>query len=454
MATTLLQYWTDERGRLDAALAATQADAALAQADLQDARARQAAASQALSLHTAADEAARRALAAIPMPGDSEPLIAAIEAARAGQARARADAARAGQEAATAQAEGDRLDGQRAELQQQREAAERALQRAQAEHDTRQGWIDALQAGTLADDAAAALAEHEATARARVESEFPSHPTAARHFLKRVRARRATVPQSVALAVTVEAQARGATDGAAALARRGFETALAALAAAAGGPLVLVSQSAVLAQLAALPAPDPGAGRYPILSAAQRERLHDPARKSARESALAKLSAADEAAAEWRSAWQAYELALHTAMAAQPGLSRAALDAGPLLAERATLDTKTQARSDAYGALGSAETTLLETWFASVPDALWTALERLDDSLARLSALSTPVATLVNAVTSTEATLVSALEAEGQAQRSARAARQAAQRAAARLAAEQAGLPARSGTLGRSVVAV
>ncbi|MBQ0957490.1 hypothetical protein KAK06_00835 [Ideonella sp. 4Y11] len=455
MATTLLQYWTDERTWLDAALLSLQADAAQAQAALQDARSRLAAASQALSQHTAADEAARRALAAIAMPGDSEPLLAAIEAARAGQARARAAAAQASQDAAAAQAESDRQGAWRGVLQAERDVAHRAVQRAQADQDTRQQAIDALLAGTLATDAAQALTDHESTARARIEGEFPSHGTAAKHFLKRVRARRALAVQSAALTASAEATARSASDSAVALAQRGLDSALAALGmAAGGGAAVLAAQSAALAQLAALPAADPGAGRYPVLTAAQRERLHDPARKSARETALAKLTAADDASAQWRDALQAYELAWHAAMVAQPGASRAALDSGLLAAERSALDAKALARDNAISAISAAEQATLETWFASVPDTLWAALERLDEALARLGALTTPAATLVAAVSSAEATLVSALETEVQAHRAARATRQAALHAAARLAAEQGGLPARASSLARSVAPV
>lgn len=454
MATTLLQYWTDDRTWLDAALVSLQADAALAQAALQDARARLAAASDALSQHTAADEAARRALAAIPMPGDSEPLLAAIEAARAGQARSRAAAALASQDAAAAQAESDRLGVLRTALQAERDATQRAVQRAQTDEDARQQAIDALLAGTLAADAAQALADHESTARNRVEGEFPSHGTAAKHFLKRVRARRAMAVQSAALSASAESAARSASDSAVALARRGFDGAVAALSAAAGGTAVLAAQSAILAQLAALPAADPGAGRYPVLTTAQRERLHDPARKSAREAALAKLTAVDDASGEWRDAWQAYELALHAAMVAHPGASRAALDSGPLSAERGALDAKAQARANAISAISPAEQATLETWFASVPDTLWAALERLDESVARLGALGTPAATLVAAVSSAETALVSALDTAAQAHRAARAAQQAALHAAARLLAEQGGLPARSGTLARSVVPI
>jgi len=282
---------------------------------------------------------------------------------------------------------------------------------------------DALTTGSLARlaaDAAAALTGFGADARARVEGEFPASGTAAKDFLKRVRARRAIIEASATSAAGVETAAFTASHAALAQAQRAFDTALQAVSARFQAGSALAADVATLERLAALPVAVPPTS-FPVLTPWQHARLHDASRKSAREAALAKLKAVDDAQLALRSAQASYDQALHAAMQAEPDATPAQLDATTLSVQRAALDGKAADLEAARTAVDAGERASLQAWFAAVPDALWEALESLDSALARLTLLSGPpaAATLLADLDAAEAALASALSAARLTQRKA-----------------------------------
>lgn len=454
MATTLEQYWTDEVTRLSARLAAQTLDGADQRTALAALQAVQRAASDALRSQGLAVEAARRALGTIAMPSDGDPLLLALESALVDQADAQAAVAMTDQ---LAQAVGTELARQQAE--QAASAADlaeaqRALGAETRARAARQLQIDRLSSGDLAGlvaEATLLLGSFAADASDRVESEFPSSATNAKHFLKRVRARRALVDESLTAATAaVTAALTGSGVPALLLAQAAFDTAVAALRHATEAPPRLAADAVTLARLAALPAAAPPV--YPILSRWQHERLFDATRKAEREAALAKLTDVDTARSAVRMAQQSYELALTAALKAEPDKTRAELDASTLSAEVATVASKQADLNSARAALSPAELTVVKTWFAAVPERLWEELDKLDGALARLNRLIGPPtpADLVSALTAAEAALTSALTAERLAQRGQAGAAAALQREQGALMAERETAVGRSRALARS----
>lgn len=440
MATTLEQFWTDEVARLLSLRTALDAETTGRRGALQAAQATQLLASDSLRLHTAAVDAARQALAAIAMPADGDPLLVAMELARVAQADAQAALASADFAVQVAQAELKRMLATQATLDATLAEAQATLRGELVARAARQLMIERLTSGalsTLAADAALALSEFESDARARVEAEFPGSATNAKNFLKRARARRALVDDSLQAASAVEAAAEAAAVSPLAQAQRQFDSAVAALRDAADAAPRLDADGGTLARLAALPAPT--ASSRPIVSRWQFERLHDPSRKTARENALTKLTDVDAAMGTARAAQQAYDNALHAAIRAEPDKTRAELDATTLSAELATLTSKLGELQTARAALSADEVATVKAWFAAVPDRLWDELDKLDGALARLAALVGPPtpAERIDALVAAETALTAALAADRLARRGQAAAGVARQRAAAMLAAER-----------------
>ncbi|WP_300450138.1 hypothetical protein [Accumulibacter sp.] len=432
---TLTQYWTDEVSRLDTALRAEQAAVVTLGNALAAAQAAQR--SSADAARQAADDlaAARRELAAIPMPADGDPLLRRMEEALIGLATAN-DRLADGELAVQRRRAGLSAHQERAaELTGELDAARRALVQASQDAAERASMADALISGSLAGlaaDAAAALGSFGADARARVEGEFPASGTAEKDFLKRVRARRAIVEASVSSAAAVEAAAFTASHDAVGQAQRAFDAARRALAARFQAASALAADTATLERLAALPVALPPT-RFPILTPWQQARLHDAGRQSARESALVKLKAVDDAQLARRAAQASYDQALYAALKADPDATLVQLEATTLSAARAALDGKAADLASARAALDAGERSILQSWLAAVPDTLWEALDSLDGALARLTLLQGPPtsAALLAELDSAEAALAGALSAARLAQRKVAAASAAHWRASA-----------------------
>lgn len=416
MATTLKQYCTDEVARLTTRLASQRSDVTAQRTTLTASRALQVAASDAVRAQGDAVEAARRALAGIPMPADGDPLLVAMESALIGLAEAQASLASADLTVQVQAADLARQEAQQAALEAGLAEAQRQLDRETRETAARQKMADALTTGalaTLAADATAALGSFEADARARIEGEFPSSTTNAKNMLKRVRARRDLVQQSLQAAATVEAAAFNDDTSALAQAQRAFDSAAAAVRWAAEAAPRLEADRATLKRLAELPAAAPP-NSYPVTTRWQHDRLHDAGKKAARENALAKLTAVDDAVAAARTAQQAYDTGLHAAMKDQPDKTQAELDAAaPVAGLRTTLTTKIGAVATARAAMSQAELDLVKSWFACVPETLWDALDKLDTAAARLKVLAGPPtpATLLASLAAAETALAAALDA-------------------------------------------
>ena len=447
MATTLAQYWTDEVTRLSARLVTQRAEVAAQRATLLAAQAVKLSASDALRTQAAAVDAARKALAGIPMPADGDPLLAAMELALVALADAQAALASADFVAQAASAELKRQQAQESDLDAELAAAKATLVRETLALAARQAMIDKLTTGSLATlvaDATTVLAASETTARARVEGEFPSSATNAKNFLKRVRARRGIVEDSLKTAGVVEAAAYAADTSALAQAQRAFGAAADAVRVAAESAPQLDADKATLVRLAALPAAT--ATTFPIVTRWQHGRLHDASKKTARETALAKLTDVDAALIATRTAQQAYDTALHVAMKVEPDKTQAQLDATTLTTERGTLTTKLADLTTARGAMTVDELAAVSTWFAAVPEKLWEELDKLDIALARLTALVGPPtpADLITALTAAQTALTAALTADRLATRQQAAADAAHARAAGAQAAERETAPMRA----------
>ena len=225
---TRTQYWNDEVTRLNAALSAEQAAVATLRGTLTVAQTFQRAAADAVRSQGEALAAARKALAAIPMPADGDPLLVQMEEALAALAAARVGQANAEFEVQSLRADLAAGQERTGVLGSELVAARRALSQATQESAAHTVISDALTTGslaTLATEAAAALAADAADARDRVEGEFPSSVTAAEDFLKRVRARRAIVEASATAAADVESAAFNASHDDLAQAERAYDAA-------------------------------------------------------------------------------------------------------------------------------------------------------------------------------------------------------------------------------------
>ena len=414
MASTLKQYWTGEIARIAAERAAHLALVSAARAQTLAVQADQRSHADALQAAAKAVDEARQALARIAMPADGDPAIASFEAAIKAWRGARVTLAADELKLQQLRPELAREEDTLAALASQLAYAKAAQQAETAASLARQALVDRLSSGdlaTLAADATAALAASAAVAAARVESEFPTSGSAAKSFLQRVRARRGLVNDSAAAAAEVRGLAFVAAHAALVKAQADFDAARATVQACAVARPQLVADAAALAALAALPAPNPPV--YPILTRWEHELLFDPAQQAARETALANLTAADQAQATVRSAQTAYDTAMLAALKAAPDATVAELDATAVNAERGALNAKTALLVAARAGVSGADASLLASWFAAVPEGLWDALDRLDDASARLTALAGPPtpADRVSALGLAEAALATALAA-------------------------------------------
>ena len=455
---TLTQYWSDEVTRIGSALIAAQGELSLLRGAVLSAEATQRTTANLVRSNGDAVAAARRGLAAIPMPADGDPLLATMEAALVALHTAQATLAEGQRELLVLRA---RL--QDAEATVQRLTAELAGAQATLDRETqaaaaRQALADRFGAGgslaNLLPDAQAALAAHQATAADRVEGEFPTSATAAEDFLGRVRERARLVRDIAASAADVERPAYTAANTALAVAQRDFDAAVAALQTTADAGAQVAADIATLARLAVLPAPHPP-DSYPVLTRWQHDLLHDPGRQAQREATLALLTAVDDARRAVIPFQVAYDQALAAAMKAEPDKTVAQLDATTLSAQRGALDAalgQVDIARNAYAAADPADRTLLDEWFAAVPDALWEALDALDGAVGRLEKLTgspTP-GDLAAAMDAAEVTLEAALRAAREAGRQTQGGQRAVQRATARLGAERDTVAARASAMARS----
>ncbi|QNM98647.1 hypothetical protein [Chitinimonas koreensis] len=414
--TTLIGFWTDEVGRLDAALTAARGRLASTQAAEQVAIA--AYAGSAAQLQAARDqvEAIRKQLAAIPLPADGDPLLIAMRDAliawrQAGANHAANEAAkrRLGEQRA---ADAARVNETAARL----ADARAALAAAQPAHDQRQAWAAAPLA-SYKSQAQAALTDFEAAARGKVEADFPSNADDKRSFIKRVRARRALADTLRANAAARAAAALAGNtawnesstrqiDKLAAL-QATFDAAVAALQAYAQTQPAVAQARDALKSLAELPGSALTAAQKAVLISA------DATLTDAREDALEKLKTRDDKQAALDAADLAYQNALFAARAAEPDKTDAALRAAD-----PTLQTKFDAVGTLAGELGAAESALaadlplLSAWWVAVPDALWDRLDRLDAAVATLGPIKdATVADIKSAVVNAETALAAALDA-------------------------------------------
>lgn len=445
--STLTQYWIDEASRLDQTLGAVRTDTGAARLAQATAQTQSRIAADAVRVASDTVAVARKALAGIPTPADGDPLLQAMSQAliawhEALHAQASADLA-----LQSAKAELERLQALDAALlldlaevkAAQQLDSKAALQRAAAVAALKPGGAWA----SLAADATQALSASEAGARSRVEGEFPTHATASKNFLARVRARRALVLDSVVQAQDVATAGLAASTPALALAQRQFDQAWQAVRSLVETAPRLADDRDTLARLAALPAPHPTAPvSYPILTPAQHDELFDAGLKSAREATLVKLTLADTAEDVWRKAQSAYDKALNAARKANPGKTLAELHGAEIKAEFDTLTEKTADRTAKRADLTSdaAAYATLQAWFAAVPELLWDTLDQLDSAIARLNVFKgapTPAQRLQDLV-DRETDLVTALTAARLAARTQRIAEQATLRALGQSQAEQA----------------
>lgn len=440
MPTPLTQYWIDEVARLTPRLASQRSEVTAQRALLTATRAVRESAADAVRAQGEAVAGARRWLAGIPMPADGSPLLLAMETALVGLAEAQATLASSEMAVQVQAADLARMEAQQAALEEALAEADRQHKREEREDEARQKMIAALTTGslaTLAADATAALTAHETAARARIEGEFPTNAAAAKSFLKRVRARRELVQQSLQSAAEVQTVVLDAETSAFAKARRRFERAAAVMRAVADAAPQLDADRATLKRFGELPAAT--ATTFPILSRWQHDRLHDGTRKAAREAALAKLADIDAAVAAVRPAQVSYDKALHAAMKAEPDKTPVQLDATTVATERAALDARIAAVVTAKAAMNAGELDTVKTWFAAVPENLWEALDKLDAATERLNTLkgaSAPASVLAELATA-ETALAAALTADRLALRKLGGAELALRRAAALQLAER-----------------
>ncbi|MEK8086428.1 hypothetical protein WNB94_08430 [Aquabacterium sp. A3] len=412
--STLITYWQSEASRILQAQA--EARARLATLRQEGAVTRQAlrtAQDQALTA-AAEQERLRAALARVTMPADATPLLNDLSAARVAQAQALSDQAEAEGVLAQQAFDQDVLSRWLQALEADAAQVDVELAQAQAEATARTAFVNELQTGRwqeAANDATAALAAHETTAKARVEGAFPATDPAQPLLLQRLRDRAEAARDGTLRAQSRAQSAHAAAHPALAQAERAHAQALAAVREFADAATKVADDVDTLAALAALPA-----GRGPLTDA-QAARLAfngDAALLAQAEAALALLKAVDDAEDTVRSKQSAYDLAWAAARATTPDATLAALHAGAIKTPFDELTAAKLNRRNAHTALAAhADHPLLQRWLADVPDALWDALERLDAALARLKRLKdgTPLSQLLSALTLAESQHADALQA-------------------------------------------
>lgn len=425
MPATLSGFWSAETSRLGTQLASARAAALTAGNDESSASADLALTGKQLQDARSRVEAARKALAGIPMPADGDPLLvdmrqALIDMRAAAALQVEADTTLRLRRAhrVNAAATVSLLEKQLAEAQLQSKAEDKAS----AE---RSSWVNAAKVAPLKDLpalATSALTSFAAAAKTKVEGDFPSNADPDKDFLTRVRARRA-------LAATISMRAQAVRDDALATAktweesstrelakttalRRTFETKALALKNFFQAPARVKQAQEQLKALANRTASP--------LTAAQNKELNtaNATLKGIREDMLPLLKACDDAQNTLLTAEEVYAKTLLATLLANPGKTEA-----ELVVSDATLKAKKKDVDDAATAVDDAEADPafvahlpeLEAWFAAVPDALWEQLETMDSAVADLTAIKTTVpATLLSDLATAEDALAVQLEAARQ----------------------------------------
>jgi len=444
---TLIDYWTDDKARRDATVSALDAALVATRSALDAQRAARLAAGQVEADRAVEIANLRRQLAAIALPADAAPLLAAMNTAIKARAKARVDRANTDLAAQTLDARRGRLDAQR----QGAPAAQAGLATATARAEARQVLADRFASGdlsTLAADATQARSDFEADARKRVEEAFPSNADAVKDFLARVRDRRDLVAAAGQAASATAAYAAALVDSVATQKRAAYDAAWDALVAASLGAARLATARAGLEALASPSAPA-------LLSAEDAAALKEATQQADREDALIRLGTADLAERERIAKQAAYDQALADLRKIDPDTPQVTLDADPakLMTQADELTDATGVLATARGNVTAADHSLLDDWFAAVPDTLWDALEALDAAVATLAAIESLVPTsLIDDLDSKEDQLVKALQAADLAARAADAVADAGAEAAGRLAAEADTATRRARALSRSAV--
>lgn len=438
--STLIDHWSGEINRLTPALTDARTHLGAARTILTKAQKDSRTLSDQARAASDAVDAARKALAGIPTPGDGDPLLVAMSTALITLHDTRLTQTSFDLDLQGAKAEEARWLARESALSAELALAEAALTREKTAAKARQADIDALTTGTwatLATNADAALTASQTQAKARVEGEFPSSGTVSKDFLRRVRARRALVATSLGQRATDLTTTQDADQDAVATAQRRFDAAWQAVHAVIEAAPRLADDRDTLVRLAAMPAPT--ATTFPIVTLAQHKALFDTALKPTREGLLAKLKLADDAYETWLGAKLTYEVALHAAMKAHPDLTPLQLDTTIVSTEKAAMDSKANDRDTARADVvpDPATYATLAAWFAAVPDALWEALDQLDGAIARLTLLKTPLTTPLADLAARETELVTALAAAALARRTQAAADDAAVLIAMEAQAEQ-----------------
>lgn len=425
MPATLSSFWNDEVTRIKNLLVKTNADLTTASNAENAAATALAATGKAVDKAKADVDAARKALAGIPMPADSDPLV--LNMRKALRDLNRANATQVTQDAAlrTARATRTQLTAQVASLNQQLDAANAEHKAEKTAADQRLIWTNAAKTAPLKDlpTLATTALSKEAAAVAKIAADFPSNADVSKDFLTRVRARRELVAKisTVSSEIADDAQSNNksweesstrASAKVAAL-RRDFDTKVAALKTFFDAPARVKQAQTQLATLAGLSAS--------LITTAQKNDLlgappHLASLQGERETALALLAARDEAQSDLLDAQEAYAKLLLTTLLANPGKTEAELVISdtPLKNKKKDVTDAQTALDDANkdATFSLAKKDLLRDWFAAVPDVLWENFEVLENARADLKAVKAIVpVTLLSDIDAAEALLIAQLQA-------------------------------------------
>lgn len=422
MPATLSSFWNDEVSRLSTLLTKANLQVTTASTAENAASADLIAAGKKQDSAKAAVEAARKALAGIPMPADGDPLL--INMRDALIALASANAEQVDKDTVLRQARVARVNAANlvSSLTASLANANAEAKTEKAAADQRLIWSNAAKAAPLKDLptlATTALTTYEAGAKTKVEGDFPSNGDPDKDFLTRVRARRALTitaldktgnvfTDALSNSKTWEESSTRASAKIAAL-RRDFDSKVSALKAFFDAPARIKQAQEQLKTLANRPASP--------LTAAQKKVLisSDTVLTGLREDTLKQLKTRDEAQATLFTAQEVYAKTLLTTLLANPSKTEA-----ELVVSNATLKSKKKDVTDALKAINDVNidatfiTNLptLKAWFAAVPDVLWEQLETLDAASVDLNAVKAIVPlTLISDIDAAEALLVAQLVA-------------------------------------------
>lgn len=406
--TTVRQFAQQERARREAANTAAQAELAAAQAALLAARTTFADRTAELADLDAQLAGIRLALGVVPMPADATALAAALEEAIMDQRAKSVEVAAAEDDAAAAQR---RVQAAQADLATASTAYALALtaeSEAETEHDRRQGWVAALAEEPLSDLAAQATATKAddafTDAEDRIEADIPEalreraaeRRTAAR---ARVTALRTSLEEAENDLGDVLDDHAGDT-GAAAEAAIAFRRASASL-----QDWVRTAEERYARALALLDlvtsTPEP--------TDEERARIEDETLVEDGEEAIEKEAARDTAQAALEAAQRAYDDAVLDALAADP-------DTTPVVDDEDVTDAQ-DALATAEGEYTAAMRENLQRWEATVPDALWRALDAFLEAEELLDELAAGPGTRAADLSTNESAYAAALDAEARALR-------------------------------------